>query len=94
MSVNAHRFGVRRASHAQPLRQQRLTVLARLQRPVARNLRGRVQGCCLEDGLDLSEEVLSRQFRLHLHRGISYLATPQLIRTIGDLIQLAVEEEG
>src|SRR6185437_9845753 len=34
---------------------------------------------CARDGLGTSEEVLGRQFRLHLHRGISYLASPQLI---------------
>jgi DNA sulfur modification protein DndE len=49
---------------------------------------------CLQDGLDLSDEVLPQQFRLHLHRGISYLATPQLVRSIGDLIRMAAEEAG
>src|SRR5579863_2414215 len=28
---------------------------------------------CERDGLGTSEEVLARQFRLHLHRGIGYL---------------------
>jgi DNA sulfur modification protein DndE len=46
---------------------------------------------CERDGLGTSEEVLGRQFRLHLHRGISYLATPQLVRSIADLVRLAVE---
>ncbi len=32
----------------------------------------------------------ARQFRLHLHRGISYLATPHAIRSIADLLRLAV----
>src|SRR4051812_42843201 len=31
---------------------------------------------CERDGLGTSDEVLARQFRLHLHRGIGYLATP------------------
>jgi DNA sulfur modification protein DndE len=44
---------------------------------------------CERDGLGTSDEVLARQFRLHLHRGIGYLAAPQSIRSIGDLIQLA-----
>jgi DNA sulfur modification protein DndE len=44
---------------------------------------------CASDGLDLSSETLNRQFRLHLHRGISYLATPSKIRSITDLIGLA-----
>src|SRR5271170_6530070 len=30
---------------------------------------------CERDGLTASDDVLLRQFRLHLHRGISYLAT-------------------
>ena len=48
---------------------------------------------CVLDGLDLSDEVLARQFRLHLHRGIGYLATPHLIKSIGDLVGLAMREE-
>ena len=47
---------------------------------------------CERDGLGTSEEVLVRQFRLHLHRGISYLATPQAVRSIADLIRLALQE--
>jgi DNA sulfur modification protein DndE len=47
---------------------------------------------CVADGLDLSDEVLARQFRLHLHRGIGYIATPQMIRSISDLVELAVDE--
>jgi len=39
-----------------------------------------------------SEEVLARQFRLHLHRGIGYLATPHLVRSIADLVRLVREE--
>lgn len=44
---------------------------------------------CQQDGLDVSDETLARQFRLHLHRGIAYLATPQTIRTVADLVGLA-----
>lgn len=47
---------------------------------------------CVRDGLGTSDEILARQFRLVLHRGISYLATPHAIRSIADLIRLAVEE--
>ncbi len=47
---------------------------------------------CERDGLGSSDEILARQFRLHLHRGIGYLAAPQSIRSIGDLIQLATGE--
>jgi DNA sulfur modification protein DndE len=45
---------------------------------------------CEQDGLGTTDEVLSRQFRLHLHRGIAYLATPHTIRSLSDLIRLAV----
>lgn len=44
---------------------------------------------CLRDRLDISPETLSRQFRLHLHRGIGYLATPNRIRSIADLVSVA-----
>jgi DNA sulfur modification protein DndE len=46
---------------------------------------------CAREGLPTSDEVLLLQFRLHLHRGISYLATPQAVRSIADLVRLAVE---
>jgi len=46
---------------------------------------------CQRDGLDCSDErTLSQQFRLHLHRGISYLATPNHIRGINDLVKLVM----
>jgi DNA sulfur modification protein DndE len=47
---------------------------------------------CEQDGLGTDDDVLARQFRLHLHRGIAYLAAPQTIRSIGDLIGLATRE--
>lgn len=43
---------------------------------------------CLRDRLDISPETLGRQFRLHLHRGIGYLATPNRIKSISDLVVL------
>jgi DNA sulfur modification protein DndE len=45
---------------------------------------------CVSDGLDTSSETVNRQFRLHLHRGVSYLATPNKIRSITDLVGLTV----
>lgn len=47
---------------------------------------------CARDGLGTSDEVLARQFRLYLHRGISYLATPHLIRSLADLVRLALAD--
>jgi DNA sulfur modification protein DndE len=46
---------------------------------------------CVRDRLEISPESLNRQFRLHLHRGIGYLATPHRIKSIGDLVTLAAE---
>lgn len=43
------------------------------------------------DGLPLDDENLTHQFRLHLHRGISYLAGIQELRSISDLNKLAIE---
>lgn len=44
---------------------------------------------CVRDGLEVSAETLNRQFRLHLHRGIGYLATPNKVRGTGDLVGLS-----
>jgi DNA sulfur modification protein DndE len=49
---------------------------------------------CERDGLGTSDDVLAKQFRLHLHRGISYLATPHAIKSVVDLVSLAYEERG
>lgn len=48
---------------------------------------------CAFDGLPITDDVLAHQFRMHLHRGISYLATPNAVRCIGDLIALAAVRE-
>jgi DNA sulfur modification protein DndE len=44
---------------------------------------------CVRDGVELSPPSLTRQFRLHLHRGIGYLAVPNAIRSISSLVELA-----
>lgn len=47
---------------------------------------------CLHDGLGLEDEVLSTQFRLHLHRGIAYLANDRQMRGgVAALASQAVE---
>lgn len=48
---------------------------------------------CVRDGLGTDPETLSTQFRLHLHRGISYLAGNRNIRSITDLIALPLTQE-
>ena len=42
------------------------------------------------DGLPLRPETITRQFCLHLHRGISYLADGGKVRGIDDLLSLVV----
>lgn len=54
---------------------------------------------CQEEGLELDEETLNQQFRLHLHRGIAYLAGHKSLQEIEDLPRVcglespALEEE-
>jgi DNA sulfur modification protein DndE len=47
---------------------------------------------CVLDGMGTSDDLLARQFRLHLHRGIGYLATPHTINSISDLVRLAIPD--
>jgi DNA sulfur modification protein DndE len=47
---------------------------------------------CLRDGLGIEDEVLTTQFRLHLHRGIAYLANDRSLRGVAALAALAVED--
>ena len=44
---------------------------------------------CVRDGLGTDPEILAQQFRLHLHRGISYLFGNKQLRKINDLVALA-----
>lgn len=43
---------------------------------------------CYNDGLATDKETLATQFRLHLHRGIGYLAGDTNIRKIENLIEI------
>lgn len=46
---------------------------------------------CLNDGFQLDDETLGMQFRLHLHRGIDYLAADKSVGSIAGLVgQLAL----
>lgn len=42
---------------------------------------------CINDGLGTDRETLQQQFKLHLHRGISYLSATNYIRNVDDLVQ-------
>ena len=41
---------------------------------------------CVRDGLATDSDTVAQQFRLHLHRGISYLAGNKELRKIDDLV--------
>lgn len=47
---------------------------------------------CHNDGLGTDSETLATQLRLHLHRGIGYLAGDPNIKSIDDLCQLALSK--
>jgi DNA sulfur modification protein DndE len=47
---------------------------------------------CRQDGFSPAEDVLATQFRLHLHRGIGYLASDPHIRNISGLLRRAVSK--
>jgi DNA sulfur modification protein DndE len=46
---------------------------------------------CYQDGLGTDKETLTQQFRLHLHRGIAYLAGDPKLKKIDNLIELEPE---
>ena len=48
---------------------------------------------CHIDGLDLDEETLANQFRLHLHRGIGYLVGDPRVTNVTGLAGVALLEE-
>lgn len=47
---------------------------------------------CVRDKLATDPETLAHQFRLHLHRGISYLAGNKKIKNIDDFISLGIAD--
>ncbi len=44
---------------------------------------------CVRDGFGTDPETLAQQLRLHMHRGISYLAANKSLKKIDNLIALA-----
>jgi len=46
---------------------------------------------CRRDGFPLQDGVLQEQFRLHLHRGLGYLAADRSMRSIGDLMRKGLD---
>lgn len=47
---------------------------------------------CSNDGLGTSDEVLANQLRLHLHRGLGYLAADKQIRSVAGLIKRSTKQ--
>ena len=45
---------------------------------------------CWQDGLEINDQVLMEQFRLHLNRGIGYLYGDRAMRNISDLVRRVV----
>jgi len=48
-----------------------------------------VQQRCYEDDLGTEDELVAHQLRLHVHRGLAYLAGDRKLRSIADLIERA-----
>jgi DNA sulfur modification protein DndE len=48
---------------------------------------------CQDDELGASDEVLTTQFRLHLHRGLAYLAADRKLKNISDLLRRAAADQ-
>lgn len=49
-----------------------------------------IRARCIEDGLPTDDETLVKYFKLHLNRGISYLSGTNVVKSIDDLIDLAL----
>lgn len=46
---------------------------------------------CKSKGLPLDNDTISKYFKLHLERGISYLSGTNFIKNLDDLLKLALE---
>lgn len=50
-----------------------------------------IQARCEADGIPQTPDSLAKQFRLHLHRGITYLVGTEDTKTLNGLIGLAIQ---
>ncbi len=48
---------------------------------------------CYQDRIVLSKKNLSKQFKLHLHRGISYLDNSSKIKGIATFLNMSIQQE-
>ena len=46
---------------------------------------------CIEKSIEPTEENLTKYFKLHLERGISYLSGTNFVKNLDDLLNLALE---
>lgn len=51
-----------------------------------------IRARCIEDSLPTDEGTLAKYFKLHLNRGIAYLSGTNVIKSIDDLINLALSK--
>jgi len=49
---------------------------------------------CYVDGVGTEQATLEKYFKLHLHRGISYLSNTKKIQSVADLVGLPVVANG
>jgi DNA sulfur modification protein DndE len=45
---------------------------------------------CKQDGFKLTNKNLNEQFKLHLHRGIAYLANNSKLNNVADMLALSI----
>lgn len=50
-----------------------------------------IRAWCIQNDLSTDDETLSKYFKLHLNRGISYLAGTGVIKSVDDLVSLATK---
>ncbi len=50
-----------------------------------------IKAWCLSKSIPTDDETIAKYFRLHLERGIAYLSGTNFIKSIDDLLNLAVE---
>ena len=50
-----------------------------------------IKARCIKDGLPTDDATLTKYFKLHLSRGISYLSGTNMIKSLEDLILLSVK---
>ena len=65
----------------------------RLSRLKGKTYEALIKAWCISKDLPTDEDTLSKYFKLHLERGISYLSGTNFIKNLNDLLNLASEGE-